>query len=163
MSTTATAESLFDTCVNALLKFPSLHGKAVTYLPQRIAHYLLYRACRAGSSHSLLAVQNLVAAWHHKELSFDFASNPICRRKQEGSGVCLRASEYYGEFTVELQYESCASSILIGIFQNVLNHVERGVSPTLGVVDMRAIKLGSSPGNSIDFLIKYIGLLEEVW
>ncbi len=141
--------SLFDYCVSGILKTPSLQGKAAAYLPQKVAHYLLYEACRAATSQNLLAVQNLIAAWPHRELSFNFLTNPICRRKGEASSLCLKASEYYGEFLMELQYETCANSIMIGLFKNVLNHVERGTMPTVELVDMRAIRIQCQQGKAI--------------
>ncbi len=141
-----TVNSLFDSCVRVVLKSPSLHCRAAAYLPQRIAHYLLYEACRVKGGPWLLAVQNLVAAWPHRELSFDFLTNPVCRREKEKTRLCLKASEYYGGFVVELQYEACASSIMIGLFQNVLSHVENAIPPTLEVVDMRAVRIGSEQG-----------------
>lgn len=112
-------ESLFDLCVRVVLHSPSLSEKASLHLPQTLSHYVLFEACR---SKNFAAIEKLVEAWSHPNLSFDFLAFPFCRRRRELSRNCLLAPEYFDVYS-SLELAPCITSVAVGLFNNVRRQV----------------------------------------
>ena len=108
--------------------------RAPLHFPQKISHYLLYEACRAGN---MVAVQSLIEMWPYPNLSFDFLSNPLCRLKKEASSSCLEPHEYYGIFCTD-EFALCIPSIAVGVFHNMYRCL-CGHKPLMKCVDMSDI------------------------
>ena len=133
--------SLFDSCVSCILNSPYLLARASLFLPKKISHYLLFEACEKSN---LVAVKKLVETWPHKELNFDFLRNSLCRQWKETSGSCLEPHEYFGIVPVFHKYASCALTVAVGVFDNLLSHA------TLEVIDLSCIHVESA--NQGEFL-----------
>ena len=128
--------SLFDLCVEVVLRSPSLSEKAALHLPRRISQYVLYEACY---SKNFVAVEKLVESWPHPTLSFDFLSFPFCRQRRESSRSCLLTPEYFNIHSSD-ELAPCLTSITVGVFKNVQRQVHLGGSCShLQVVDISHI------------------------
>jgi len=131
--------SLFECCVQCILRSLYLLRRTPLHLPQRISHYLLYEACK---TRNVVAVQNLIEMWPYSNLSFDFLSNPLCRRKKEASSSCLEPHEYYGIFCTD-EFAQCFLSIAVGVFHNT-HHCLCGHKPTMNFVDVSDIMVAEA-------------------
>ena len=139
--------SLFDSCVSCILNSPYLLARASLFLPKKISHYLLFEACEKSN---LVAVKKLVETWPHKELNFDFLTNSLCRQWKETSGSCLEPHEYFGIVPIVHKYASCALTVAVGVFDNLLSHATMGAPPSLEVIDLSCIHVESE--NQGEFL-----------
>ena len=90
-----------------------------------------------------MAVKKLVETWPHKELNFDFLTNPLCRQRKEITCSCLEPHEYFGIVSEFHKYASCALTIAVGVFDNLLSHVTMGTPPSLEVIDLSSIHVAS--------------------
>lgn len=130
-------QTLFDLCVEVILRSPNLSEKAALHLPQRLSQYLLYHACHGSN---FAAVEKLVEAWPHPTLSFNFLSFPFCRQRRESSKSCLLAPEYF-DVDSSNELALCVASIAMGVFRNVQRCIHLGSDSCsqLQIVDMSCI------------------------
>lgn len=133
--TLAAVPKLFDVCLRSILVSPYLLSRAALHLPQKLTHYLLYRAWK---SEEAFAVQKLTERWPHPHLSFDFLhTNSLLTRERLASPQCLSAEEYYEPVRIKRDESITCSVILAGLFMHV--HRSAGTVPTLKSVDLSAI------------------------
>ena len=137
--------SLFQSCVSCILRSLFLLRKAPLHLPQRMAHYILYEACR---TENVVAVQNLTEVWPYSSLSFDFLSNPLCRCEKESSSRCLEPYEYYGVFSND-DFTRCILSIAVGTFHNVYHRLCIH-QPLMNFVDLSDIRIIDTTDGKLD-------------
>lgn len=130
--TVAAVPKLFDVCLRSILVSPYLLSRAALYLPQKLAHYLLYRAWKSGEA---FAVQKLTEKWPHPHLSFDFLhTNSLLMSERLASPQCLNAEEYYEPMCFKMDESIACSVILTGLFMHVQHST--GMAPTLKSVDL---------------------------
>lgn len=139
--------NLFDLCVSVILQSPTLSEKAALYLPQKLSHYILYKAC---ISKKLATVEKLVEAWTYPTLSLDFMSFPTCKQSRESSNSCLLSPEYFSIYS-SVELAPCITSIAVGLFNNVYRQVCQRSYSRLQVqeVDMSCIQASLDNGESL--------------
>ena len=131
--------------MHCILRSLFLLRKAPLYLPQRMAHYILYEACR---TQNVVAVQSLTEVWPYSSLSFGFLSNPLCRCEKESSSSCIEPYEYYRIFSND-DFTRCILSIAVGIFHNAYHRLCIH-QPLMNFIDLSDIRITDTTDGKLD-------------
>lgn len=128
---------LFNDCINVILSSVGLVKLAAVHLPKHISHYILFEACQA-KNHG--AVEAIVEAWPHPEITFDFMSNGLCRRQKQFRPECIEAHDYFNIFGSN-EHTLCIPSIMLGVFNNIYTSQQTDCEPVLKRVDLSKIEV----------------------
>ena len=128
---------LFDTCVSVILSSLELVKQAAIHLPKNISHYILFEACRV---HNIGAVQAIVSSWPHSEITFDFMSNGLCRRRRQLEPECIRAHEYFNVWYLD-ELAEYIPLIMTGLFNCIHLSQQRNCEPALNWIDLSKIRV----------------------
>lgn len=145
--------TLYEICVENILKTTALAERAAVTLPYDQIHYILYLALKRlvnGEPKSYMMIHKIISKWAHTKLLFSFQTDPLLQKYQKSAfswrTCCLPPHVYYGiNGIIKSKFDLCARDIAIGLF-NYVYHLDLKDSEntsTLEIVDLSDIQLAT--------------------